>query len=96
MTPHNHPANGSFHTPADIPVDNPPRDPQLVVKRGRPRIYADERERKRANKRRFDARHPGYNTRYARRTRQIAGRLKRIAAARGMTAEALLDEMERG
>lgn len=85
-------------TPADIPVDNPPRDPQAVVKRkaGRPRVYADERERKRANKRRFDARHPGYNTKYERRSRQIAGRLKRIAAARGVTAEELLDEMERG
>ena len=59
---------------ADIPVDNPPRDPQLVVKRRRAGQAVIRCQ-----------------TRY----RVLAVRLKRIAAARGVTAEQLLDEMER-
>lgn len=74
MTPHNHPANGSFHTAADIAVDNPPRDPQAVVKRRRSIAVM----------------------RCQVRYRVLAVRLKRIAAARDVTAEELLDEMERG
>lgn len=90
MTPHNHPANVPFHDAADIPVDNPPRDPQAVVKRGTGRKpkYATARDRQKARIQSV--------LRCQNRYRVLAVRLKRIAAARGMTAEALLDEMERG
>ena len=58
---------------ADIAVDNPPRDPQTVVKRRRAVLAV---------------------MRCQNRYRVLAVRLKRIAAARGMTAEELLDTME--
>ena len=82
-----------------IQVDNPPRDPQAGVKRkpGRPRKYeGDTQARNAAASRAWNHANRPARAAWERRRRSLASRLKRIAAARGMTAEALLDEMERG
>lgn len=74
MTHHNPAADDPFHHSADIPGDNAPRDPEMVVKRRRASQAVIRCQ-----------------TRY----RVLAVRLKRIAKARGVTPEQMLDMLER-
>lgn len=81
---------------ADIPGDNAPRDPRMVVKSDEPPRwgkggpapkYATDEERRKAN----GAAVVRCQTRY----RVLAVRLKRLAKARGVTPEQMLDMLER-